>query len=120
MSFWLSHVPYDRFEEFWTKVRSALTDGGSAYVIDSGWDMTSSATNHVRPDRENGVAARKLNDGSEYRIVKIFHEPEDLARRLAALGLASRIVHTPRYFIHGAVTRLYRATTSGILDMTKP
>ncbi|MEO8755999.1 MAG: class I SAM-dependent methyltransferase [Casimicrobiaceae bacterium] len=105
MSFWLSHVPDDRFDEFWTKVRGALADGGTAYVIDSGWDMTSSATNHIRPDREGGIAERKLNDGSEYRIVKVFHEPEQLARRLAALGLHSRIVHTPRYFIHGAVTR---------------
>jgi demethylmenaquinone methyltransferase/2-methoxy-6-polyprenyl-1,4-benzoquinol methylase len=105
MSFWLSHVPDDRFDEFWAKVGAALADGGTAYVIDSGWDMTSSARNHVRPDREAGVAARKLNDGSEYRIVKIFHEPAALARRLAALGLKSRIVHTPRYFIHGAVSR---------------
>ena len=54
MSFWLSHVPDDRFDEFWTKVRSALADGGSAYVIDSGWDTTSSATNHARPERERG------------------------------------------------------------------
>ena len=113
MSFWLSHVPDDRFDEFWTKVRGALAVGGSAYVIDSGWDMTSSATNHVRPDRENGIAARKLNDGSEYRIVKIFHEPDDLARRLSALGLASRVVHTPRYFIHGAVTRSASTTSPG-------
>ena len=104
MSFWLSHVPDDRFDQFWAKVRSAMAEGGSAYVIDSGWDMTSSATNHVRPDREHGIAARKLNDGSEYRIVKIFHEPDDLARRLAVLGFASRIVQTPRYFIHCAVT----------------
>lgn len=105
MSFWLSHVPDDRFDEFWVKVDAALADGGTAYVIDSGWDLTSSAKNHVRPDRDAGVAARKLNDGSEYRIVKIFHEPAALARRLAALGLRSRIVHTPHYFIHGAVSR---------------
>jgi trans-aconitate methyltransferase len=108
MSFWLSHVPDDRFDEFWTKVRSALADGGSAYVIDSGWDTTSSATNHARPERERGIAVRKLNDGREYRVVKVFHDPTELARRLAALGLASRVVHTPRYFIHGAVTRLQR------------
>jgi len=106
MSFWLSHVPDDRFDEFWSKVRASLADGGSAYVIDSGWDMTSTAKNHARPDREAGVAERKLNDGSEYRIVKIFHEPGVLAGRLAALGLSSGIVHTPRYFIHGPVTIL--------------
>ena len=104
MSFWLSHVPDDRFDDFWRKVRASLADGGSAYVIDSGWDMTSTAKNHATPDRQAGIAQRKLNDGSEYRIVKIFHEPDALAQRLASLGLASHIVHTPRYFIHGAVS----------------
>ncbi|HTP98074.1 MAG TPA: methyltransferase domain-containing protein [Casimicrobiaceae bacterium] len=103
MSFWLSHVPDDRFDAFWAKVRASLADGGSAYVIDSGWDMTSTAKDHVRPDREGGVAERKLNDGSEYRIVKIFHDPGALAQRLGALGFVSNIVHTPRYFIHGPV-----------------
>ena len=102
MSFWLSHVPDDRFDDFWRMVRGALTEGGCAYVIDSGWDMTSTAKNHARPDRDAGIAQRKLNDGSEYRIVKIFHEPDALSRRLASLGFASQIVHTPRYFIHGA------------------
>ena len=104
MSFWLSHVPDDRFDAFWRTVRAALAPGGAAYVIDSGWDTTSSAVNHVRPDREGGVAQRKLNDGSEFRIVKIFHEPAALGQRLAGLGFASHVVPTPRYFIHGAVT----------------
>jgi demethylmenaquinone methyltransferase/2-methoxy-6-polyprenyl-1,4-benzoquinol methylase len=103
MSFWLSHVPDDRFDAFWAKVRASLADGGSAYVIDSGWDLTSTAKNHVRPDREGGVAERKLNDGSEYRIVKIFHDPDALAQRLDAQGFVSHVVHTPRYFIHGPV-----------------
>jgi len=103
MSFWLSHVPDDRFDAFWEKVRASLSPGGSAYVIDSGWDMTSTAKNHARPDRDAGIAERKLNDGSEYRIVKIFYEPDALAVRLRKLGFASRVVHTPRYFIHGAV-----------------
>ncbi len=106
MSFWLSHVPDDRLDAFWGQVRAALAPGGSAYVIDSGWDTTSTARNHVRPDREAGIAERKLNDGSHYRIVKIFHEPEALAARLRGLGFASRVVHTPRYFIHGAVEPL--------------
>lgn len=104
MSFWLSHVPADRFASFWNTVRAALAPDGEAYVIDSGWDMTSTAKNHMRPDREAGVAQRRLNDGSEFRIVKIFYEPDDLARRLAALDFDSVVVHTPRYFIHGPVT----------------
>jgi demethylmenaquinone methyltransferase/2-methoxy-6-polyprenyl-1,4-benzoquinol methylase len=103
MSFWLSHVPADRFDEFWRNVGRALAPGGCAYVIDSGWDMTSTANNHARPDRDAGIAQRKLNDGSEYRIVKIFHEPDALGARLASLGFRSGIAHTPRYFIHGPV-----------------
>jgi len=103
MSFWLSHVPDDRFDALWRKVRAALAPGGSAYVIDSGWDMTSTARNHTRPDREAGIAERKLNDGSGYRIVKVFYEPEALAARLRTLGFVSHVVHTPRYFIHGPV-----------------
>jgi demethylmenaquinone methyltransferase/2-methoxy-6-polyprenyl-1,4-benzoquinol methylase len=103
MSFWLSHVPDDRFDAFWTKVGASLAPGGSAYVIDSGWDMTSTAKNHARPDRDLGIAERKLNDGSHYRIVKIFHEPDALSARLRTLGFVSHVAHTPRYFIHGAV-----------------
>jgi demethylmenaquinone methyltransferase/2-methoxy-6-polyprenyl-1,4-benzoquinol methylase len=103
MSFWLSHVPDDRFDNFWDKVRASLAPGGSAYVIDSGWDMTSTARNHMRPDRDRGIAERKLNDGSLYRIVKVFHEPDALGARLRKLGFVSHVVHTPRYFIHGPV-----------------
>ena len=115
MSFWLSHVPDDRFDAFWEKVRASLAPGGSAYVIDSGWDMTSTAKNHARPDRDAGIAERKLNDGSEYRIVKVFYEPEALAARLRTLGFESRVVHTPRYFIHGPVIARVTGYRRGLL-----
>ncbi|MCC6867398.1 MAG: class I SAM-dependent methyltransferase [Burkholderiales bacterium] len=104
MSFWLSHVPVDRFDRFWESVRAALAPGGVAYVIDSGWDTTSMARNHVRPQREVGIAQRELNDGSAFRIVKVYYELTDLAQRLDALGFRSGLVTTPRYFIHGPVT----------------
>jgi hypothetical protein len=60
----------------------------------------------VRPDTEQGIAERKLNDGSEYRIVKVFYEPQAFAARLRSLGFVSHVAHTPRYFIHGAVEPL--------------
>jgi trans-aconitate methyltransferase len=103
MSFWLSHVPLDRFDAFWAMVRSAMAVGGAAYVIDSALDPTSTARDHPRPDAESGIVARKLNDGRQYRIVKIFHTPSMLNERLARLGFAASIVATPRYFIHGGV-----------------
>ena len=63
MSFWLSHVPADRFAAFWSAVRAALAPGGEAYVIDSGWDTTSTAANHVRPEREAEGPRRRRGAG---------------------------------------------------------
>jgi SAM-dependent methyltransferase len=103
MSFWLSHVPDARFDAFWEKVRRALAPGGMAYLIDSAYEPTSSATNHAVPDRTSGVVSRKLNDGRGFRVVKVFHEPDALAQRLANLGLRAVLARTPRYFIHGSL-----------------
>jgi demethylmenaquinone methyltransferase/2-methoxy-6-polyprenyl-1,4-benzoquinol methylase len=103
MSFWLSHVPHARFDAFWAMVRRALAPAGFAYVVDSAHDPTSTAANHPTPDRHAGVVARKLDDGREFRIVKVFWEPAALDTRLAGLGFASRLARTSRYFIYGDV-----------------
>jgi SAM-dependent methyltransferase len=103
MSFWLSHVPLARFDAFWALVRNAMAAGGAAYVIDSALDPTSTARDHATPDAVSGIVTRKLNDGSRYRVVKVFHEPPALNARLAALGFDAAIERTPRYFIHGPV-----------------
>jgi SAM-dependent methyltransferase len=102
MSFWLSHVPHARFDAFWSMVRRALAPGGFAYVIDSAHDPTSTAANHPTPDRHAGIVTRKLDDGREFRIVKVFWEPAALADRLRALGFEADIGATARYFIYGS------------------
>lgn len=103
MSFWLSHVPHARFGAFWAMVRRALAPGGFAYVIDSAHDPTSTAADHPTPDRRAGIVTRRLDDGREFRIVKIFYEPAPLTASLAALGFTARIGQTARYFIYGDV-----------------
>jgi len=104
-SFWLSHVPEDRFAPFWETVAAALAPGGAAYLIDSAFDTTSTAKDHAVPSREAGVVTRKLNDGREFRIVKLFYRPDKLARKLSALGWRAEIGQTERYFIHGHASR---------------
>ena len=101
MSFWLSHVPHARFAAFWAMVGDALAPGGFAYVVDSAHDPTSTAANHPRPDREAGIVTRKLDDGREFRIVKVFYEPATLAARLSDAGFEGHIGKTARYFIYG-------------------
>jgi SAM-dependent methyltransferase len=105
MSFWLSHVPHARFDAFWSMVRRALAPGGFAYVIDSAHDPTSTAANHPTPDRHAGIVTRKLDDGREFRIVKVFWEPAALADRLRALGFEADIGATARYFIYGSARK---------------
>ena len=100
-SFWLSHVPEERFASFWETVASALAPGGAAYLIDSAFDPSSTARDHPVPGRHAGVVTRKLNDGREFRIVKIFWEPRALASRLEALGWAAAIARSASYFVYG-------------------
>jgi SAM-dependent methyltransferase len=102
-SFWLSHVPDQRFASFWTTVAASLKPGGTAYLIDSAFDPTSTAKDHVLPGRDASVVGRKLNDGREFKIVKIFYEPAALAAKLAPLGWCAELSQTMRYFIYGEV-----------------
>ncbi|MEO8565937.1 MAG: class I SAM-dependent methyltransferase [Betaproteobacteria bacterium] len=103
-SFWLSHVPEQRFAEFWELVAASLAPCGAVYLIDSAFDPTSTAKDHVLPGREPGIVTRKLNDGREFRIVKVFYEPAALAAKLDALGWNAGLAQTSHYFIYGEVT----------------
>jgi SAM-dependent methyltransferase len=104
-SFWLSHVPDDRFAAFWDTVAAALAPDGAAYLIDSAFDPSSMAKDHVVPRLDAEIVTRKLNDGREFRIVKRFWEPQALGMRLRALGWSAAIAQTPSYFIHGTAQR---------------
>ncbi len=101
-SFWLSHVPADHFVLFWDKVRSALKGDGRFFLVDSLYNQTTTANNHVLNGRDSTVQDRKLNDGRSYRIVKIYYEPEELAARLAALGWQSDLKRSADYFLYGS------------------
>jgi demethylmenaquinone methyltransferase/2-methoxy-6-polyprenyl-1,4-benzoquinol methylase len=94
-------VPEERFAAFWETVAAALAPGGAAYLIDSAFEPTSTAKDHELPGRTTGMVTRKLNDGREFRIVKVFWEPQALAARLGTLGWSASLAQTPSYFIHG-------------------
>jgi demethylmenaquinone methyltransferase/2-methoxy-6-polyprenyl-1,4-benzoquinol methylase len=101
--FWLSHVPHDRFDGFWRKVRSALRPGGRTFFVDSLLDQTSTARDHAPLD-ESGIVHRRLNDGREFRIVKVFHDPTDLERGLGRRGWSGWVRSTPQFFVYGSLT----------------
>jgi demethylmenaquinone methyltransferase/2-methoxy-6-polyprenyl-1,4-benzoquinol methylase len=80
-SAWLSHVPTDRFEAFWSRVAAALRSGGRVIALD---ELPARAFHEDELDGE--VAVRTLKDGSKHGIVKVFWEPGSLVDRMEALG----------------------------------
>ncbi|MGH2514545.1 MAG: class I SAM-dependent methyltransferase [Ktedonobacterales bacterium] len=100
-SFWLSHVPPERFAPFWETVRAALNPAGRVFFVDALYDGTSTARDHQLEGAEATTLTRRLNDGREYRIVKVFHAPEELQQRLGTLGWNVTVTPTGRYFYYG-------------------
>lgn len=102
-SFWLSHVPRELFTAFWALVASCLRPGGRAFLIDNRRDPTRTAQDPYVIAEADDVQRRRLSDGSEHRVVKVFYEPEELAQRLRQLGWDSRLAGTLR-FVYGSAT----------------
>ena len=101
-SFWLSHVPSTRFDEFWEIVRSHLKPGGRFFFIDSLKEGRSTAVNHCLPDEDDSeTLIRKLNDGREYRIIKIFYKPQELQKKLEGLRFKANVTQTDSFFLLG-------------------
>lgn len=104
-SFWLSHVPPERFVAFWEMVRQALAPGGRVFFIDSLYSETSTASDHRLEGHEATTLTRRLNDGQEFHIVKVFYQPENLAAQLEALGWQVQARATAHYFLYGSAER---------------
>jgi SAM-dependent methyltransferase len=117
-SFWLSHVPSERFDQFWTLVDRALGPGGQVIFMDNAHpsyandvpeladlradsSATSLAGIDSRTDLETGVASRLAADGATYELVKIWRTGEELQTQLAALGWEVEVVTTDWAFIFG-------------------
>lgn len=103
--FWLSHVPPDKLDSFLTAVSRAVKPGGRLFIVDSRPADTSSAKNHQAYEAESILHVRKLNDGREFTIYKIFYEPELLRGKLAAFGFDADVRVTDNYFIYATATR---------------
>ncbi len=97
-SFWLSHVPDERFDEFWSLVRTALAPGGRIFLVDSGAGDTA----HTGTDQADGEETRSLSDGRTFRIVKRRWSPEELAERVRPLGFELELHDSASgHFVYG-------------------
>lgn len=96
---WLSHVPPTAFDDFWALVRTCLAPNGRVAFVDED-DRAA-----VHDDRYsiNGVPAarRRLNDGREFEIVKVFWRPADLENRLRSSGWDINVRRVGETFMYG-------------------
>jgi demethylmenaquinone methyltransferase/2-methoxy-6-polyprenyl-1,4-benzoquinol methylase len=94
-SFWLSHVPDERLNDFWTLVRSALKPEGRVFLVDN--NVKGDPIHRGRERVDAGVERRRLYDGREFDIVKHYRTPADFPH----LGLR---VTGNGHFIYGGGT----------------
>jgi SAM-dependent methyltransferase len=115
-SFWISHVPPERWAGFWSLVADAVKPGGRVFFLDSvrpahalangpqGWRDRKSAE-AVDGRAVGGTTQRELRDGSRFQVVKRYWEPRELEAELAALGWNARVSETGWAFVYGEASR---------------
>jgi SAM-dependent methyltransferase len=99
--FWLSHVPLERFASFWSLVADCLKDGGRVFFADDAYRTP----DELIEGPSSSTIRRRLGDGTPYRIVKVPHQPAELAERLQRLGWNIKVTATAGPFYWGAGSR---------------
>ena len=98
--FWLSHVQRERLPAFLALVRRWLKPRGLFAFIDSRPDPESGAKDSVPV--VDDLATRRLADGREFRIPKVFYQPEELDRALLEVRFREvETTTTNRFFLLG-------------------
>jgi 2-polyprenyl-3-methyl-5-hydroxy-6-metoxy-1,4-benzoquinol methylase len=82
-SAWLSHVPMNRFDEFWQMLRDLLAERGRVLFVDEPIELRDKETYLSDSDE---IVQRQLRDGTTFHLVKNFIDPDVLAHRLRGLG----------------------------------
>ena len=96
--FWLSHVPLERFESFWSLVDDALEPDGRVFFADDGYRTP----DELIEGESSSTILRRLTDGTPHRAVKVPHDPRELEDRLARLGWRIAVTKTSGPFYWGA------------------
>jgi demethylmenaquinone methyltransferase/2-methoxy-6-polyprenyl-1,4-benzoquinol methylase len=103
LGFWLSHVPRERLHEFLGLAHRWLKPGGRLAFIDSLADPASGAADH--PEPAGDLSVRRLGDGREFTVVKVYYEPGQLTAALKAAAFDGIDVSTTgRFFLLGSAT----------------
>jgi len=106
--FWLSHVPLERFESFWSLVADCLAEDGRVFFVDDRYRTP----DELVEGASSSTIQRRLDDGTSYRLVKVPHRPPDLEKQLSRIGWDIKVTSTAGPVYWGAGTRGQRTSPS--------
>ena len=89
--FWISHVPNEYFEPFWSMVADALEPDGTVFFFDDNYRTEAEL---IEGDA-SPIVERQLNDGSPFRVIKVPHQPAELESRLRQLAWPAQVGDWP-------------------------
>jgi len=101
IGFWLSHVPGERFESFWSLVADCLKPDGRVFFADDAYRTQ----DELVEGPSSSTIRRQIPDGTAYRLVKVPHQPDDLETLLGELGWDIKVAATAGPFYWGAGSR---------------
>jgi len=102
IGFWLSHVPLERFESFWSLVADGLKEDGRVFLADDAYRTP----DELVEGPSSSTIRRQLDDGTSYRLVKVPHQPAELEERLRRIGWNIKVTATSGPFYWGAGSRV--------------
>ncbi len=98
-SFFISHVPSSRLDEFASKVSHWLRHGGKLFFV----DQQPAAKEHEPLETPDGeVSTRTLLDGKTFRVVKHFYAPDEICEAFLRCGVETRLTNTPTHFFYAS------------------
>lgn len=112
MGFWLSHIPTALLYDFIGTMAGALKPDGKIFFVDSLAEPTSTAKDQAEevarrkssaqwPESDYETLLRRLNDGREYQIFKVFYGPDELVDRFRAYNIQVDVKQTANFFLYG-------------------
>ena len=108
--FWLSHVERDRHRRRSSPSPGAGSKPGGAFAFIDSLPDPPVRRGRPRPAPDRRPSVRRLADGREFTIVKVYREPAELEAALRDAGFAtSAVTTTGRFFVLGSATRLRRS-----------
>jgi demethylmenaquinone methyltransferase/2-methoxy-6-polyprenyl-1,4-benzoquinol methylase len=96
--FFLSHVPLDRFESFWSMVADSLAPAGRVFFVDD----NARTPEELIEGESSTTIRRRLTDGRGFHLVKVPYQPAELEERLGRLGWCITVTPTSGPFFWGA------------------